>query len=428
MNILVFSEAAWDNKNSFGNTVSNFFEGTCWKQDFFSNFYCRNQMPDNSCKVNYYNLSAIDIVKSAIKGRIKGKQFSSSEVIVQKEFLDKAHTSEQKNIDKIHNGSHHFVYFVHELIWMSKIWMNKDFKRFVDINKPDVLFAFATSSFILWPLVQYLKKKTNCKVVLLVADDEYGRIEKLPFLRRCYLKPLLIECILRADLLYGISDEMSELYRERFNKSVSTLYKGCDLSLAPKEYLNTPIRMVYAGNLLWGRADILGELAKILDKINQDGQIAQLEIYTGTTITTELSAKLNKSQSSKIMGSRPYSEIKDIMHDADIVLHVESFDPKQEELVKYSFSTKIIDCLQSGNVILGIGPKDIASIKYLKKIDGALVIDDQSAIHSTIEKLLKDLEQLPLLAARSNRYAHEYHEIHNVQNKFRNELQELIER
>ncbi len=46
------------------------------------------------------------------------------------------------------------------------------------------------------------------------------------------------------------------------------------------------------------------------------------------------------------MGPRSYDEIKHIMHEADVVLHVESFDEKSIETVKYSFSTKIIDCLQ----------------------------------------------------------------------------------
>lgn len=67
------------------------------------------------------------------------------------------------------------------------------------------------------------------------------------------------------------------------------------------------------------------------------------------------------------MGPRSYDEIKHIMHEADVVLHVESFDEKSIETVKYSFSTKIIDCLQSGSQILGVGPSGIASIEYLKK-------------------------------------------------------------
>lgn len=73
MNVLVFSEASWDDKNSFGNTVSNFFSGKVWEEDRFCNFYARKQMPDNTLLVDYYNLSAFDIVKGILRLRIRGK-------------------------------------------------------------------------------------------------------------------------------------------------------------------------------------------------------------------------------------------------------------------------------------------------------------------------------------------------------------------
>ena len=80
MNILVFSEAAWNDENSFGNTVSNFFYGNVWKQDSFSNFYARKKMPNNKVSVSYCNLSAVDILKGVFKFHIEGKQFTSEEI------------------------------------------------------------------------------------------------------------------------------------------------------------------------------------------------------------------------------------------------------------------------------------------------------------------------------------------------------------
>ena len=43
MNILIFDEASWDDRNSFGNTVSNFFCGKAWNDDNFCNFYARKK-------------------------------------------------------------------------------------------------------------------------------------------------------------------------------------------------------------------------------------------------------------------------------------------------------------------------------------------------------------------------------------------------
>lgn len=424
MNILIFSEAAWDDKNSFGNTVSNFFCGTIWKNDAFFNFYVRNQLPDNKANVCYYQLSAVDIIKGILKLKIQGKMFSSSDISNQTR-LSFDHEREQRMIDRLHKNKNEVVYYAHELIWRSKVWLNKNFDTFIDRKKPDILFAFAQSPYILWPLIQYLKNHTTCKVVLLLADDVYGGYDHCAFYRRGYLKRELKKCILAADKLYGISDEMSELYVKRFGKRVTTLYKGCDLSFEPKQYLNQPLRFVYAGNLLWGRDDTLAQVAEALEKINQGGQKAVLEIYTGTTITEQNRQKLEKGKSSQILGSRSYEEIKQIMHEADVVLHVESFEEKQKDAVRHSFSTKIIDCLQSGSQVLGIGPDGISSIEYLKKVDGAVVIDQQDQVGYVVEELIQKNKMLEN-AKLTRQYALQKHELNSVQEKLRDEFEKLL--
>ena len=421
MKILFVSQAAWDDKNSVGNTLSNWFEGDLWKNYEFLHFYTRKQNPHNRINATYYNLSAIDIIKGILKFKIRGKVFSNLNKnfeIIETSQLNK----EINQIDKLHSATNKkdFIYFLHEQVWNSKIWFNKSFKKFLD--KPDILFCFATNQYILLPIVKYLKKHTNCKIVLFIADDVYGAIDNVAWYRQCYLRKEFEKCIEYSDKLYAVSEEMCELYEQRFNKPVEVLYKGCDLSTEPKGFLNEPIKIVYAGNLYYGRDDTLAELAKALEKINSTKTVAKLEIYTGATITSEIERKLNIVGSSEIMGSRPYNEIKEIMKNADIVLHVESFEEKQKELVKYSFSTKIIDCLQSGNVVLGIGPSNIASIEYLKKIDGAFVIDDMDNIFDSISKILNEKNILNENAKKTRDFAKENHELTVVREKLKEDL------
>ena len=425
MNIFVFSEAAWDDKNSFGNTVSNFLCGEAWRKDNFCNFYSRKKIPDNKIVASYYNLSAIDIVKGMLNARIKGRTFKTENIDLEQESMGFAQDKEKKNIDKLHQTKNEFIYYGHEQVWRSRLWLNRYFKDFIAENAPDILFAFATSPYILWSLIHYLKKHTTCKVVLLVADDVYGNYDHCAFYRRGYLKRELKKCILAADKLYGISEEMSELYEKRFGKPVTTLYKGCDLSADPKQYLNHPLRFVYAGNLLWGRDDTLAQVAEALEKLNKDSQKAILEIYTGTTITEQIRQKLEKGKNSQILGSRSYEEIKQIMHEADVVLHVESFEEQQKDTVRYSFSTKIIDCLQSGSQVLGIGPAGISSIEYLKKVDGAVVIDQQGQVGYVVEELIQKNKILEN-AKQTRQYALQKHELNSVQEKLRDEFEKLL--
>ena len=424
MNILFFSQAAWDNKNSVGNTFSNLFEGDIWSNDMFFHMFARKKVPDNRIKAYYYHISAADIVRGLLKNQNKAQE-SFEEGGHKQASVENADQKEQRHIDNLHKGNHEFLYYLHEAVWRSRLWRDKQFDRFIKKASPDILFAFATSPYILWPLIQYLKKHTTCKVVLLVADDVYGSYDRCAFYRRGYLRRELENCILAADKLYGISDEMSELYANRFGRPVATLYKGCDLTMEPKQYLNQPLRFVYAGNLLWGRADTLAQVAEVLEKINQDGQKAVLEVYTGTTVTEELRQRLEKDSTSRIMGSRPYEEIKRILHEADVVLHVESFEKKQQDTVRYSFSTKIIDCLQSGAQVLGIGPAGIASIEYLKKVDGAAVIDRQERVMEAVEDLIRQ-GTMPENAKRTRQYALQKHERNAVQEKLRNDFETLL--
>lgn len=427
MNIFVFGEAAWDDKNSFGNTISNFLCGDVWRDDKFCNFYARKQMPDNRIDASYYNLSAVDIIKGIIRFQIRGCRFQTDQIHSEQQTADDAHEKEQKHIDKLHQSKNEFIYWGHELIWRSRVWLNRYFDSFIAENRPDIFFAFAQSPYILWPLIQYLKKHTKCKVVLLIADDVYGSYKNSAWYRKGYLKREFKKCMMVADKLYGISDEMSELYAKRFGKPVTTLYKGCDLSQEPKQCLNKPLRFVYAGNLLWGRDDTLGMVAQALEKLNKDGIMATLEVYTGTTITPQIQDKLNRGDSARIMGSRPYDEIKRIMHEADVVLHVESFEEEAIETVRYSLSTKIIDCLQSGTQVIGIGPGEVASIRYLRKVDGAMVIDEQERIEQVVVTLINNQEQMLANARKTRSYAMQKHELGNVQKKLRKEFAELLD-
>ena len=422
MNVLVVGEGIWDDKNSYGNTLSNFFGGPVWENDRFYNFYARSTNPSNKLSVEYFSVTDFDIIKSVFRFKVRSKQFDSSEIT-------KSDHKEAEMINHIHAAKNRDpIYFIHELIWNSHLWLNQDFKQFVKDCKPDIMFAFLATTSLLLPVMSYLKNNTDCKLVLFCADENYQNIAlKSPFYRRCYLKKDFVSCIRMADCVYTISEEMSDYYKNEFQINSKVLRKGCEFEKEPKHGLNEPLRFVYAGNLMWGRDDTLARVARTIEKINQNGLKAKLEIYSGTPITPELEKKLNIPDASELMGKRPYDEIKNILHDADVVLHVESFEPEAIELVKYSFSTKITDCLQSGSLVLGIGPKNIASIEYIKKVDGAIAVDEISHIEEKIAEIVNKKDTLAENALLTRQYALNHHEITKVQSGLREDFQHLID-
>ena len=421
MNILVFSGGTWDDTKENGNTFSNFFNGKVWENDNFFNIYLRKSIPNNPVCKNYFQLPASDMIKYYFKPNKIGKK-----IILENNYRDNLVTeiksNEQKYINIIHTYSLSFIYNLMNHIYRKQKWLNDALKNYIKTANPDIFFAFATNVSILKPTIEYIKKNTTAKIVLFISDDFYESYSKKIITERNKLKKEFSDIISMADKIYGITDELCNKYSKLFNKNIEILHKGCSFDYNIKNKTNNPIKFVYAGNLLYGRAKILSKIAKAIEKSNTiNSKKAMLEIYTGTAVTDKLKQQLNITNSSIIMGKREYNAIKKIENEADYVLHVESFDKKQIETVKFSFSTKIIDCMQCGSCFVAIGPKQIASIKYVKKVPGVHVITNINMIEDEIIALINSQDTYQN-AKKIREFAKQNLEITKNQQKLRDTL------
>lgn len=71
--------------------------------------------------------------------------------------------------------------------------------------------------------------------------------------------------------------------------------------------------------------------------------------------------------------SVPTDKVSDVQRQADILVYAESFDKSRRSLVRQSFSTKIVDYLNSSRSIFAVGLNDVASIDYFIKNNSAVV-------------------------------------------------------
>jgi len=424
MNIMIFNENVWSNHIASGNTLSNFFDGNAFKNDHFYNIYMRESIPDNDVCKNYYRMTLLDMIKNNFTKEKIGEKIiisNGSQKNNRKAF------NERKYIDFIHKYSMKSIYNFANGVYRKKKWLNKSFKKYIEESKPDIFFAFLTNVSILKPICEYIHCNTRAKIVLYVADDIYDTYNSKKGITRKKLKKEFSEVVDIADKIYGITDELCNEYSKIFNKKIDLLYKGCTFEYPVKNNINNVIRFVYAGNLFYGRDEILSKVANAIDKNNSNNsQKAILEIYTGATITDELMKKLNIGNSSVIKGKKDYNEIKKIMNNAEYNLEVESFEHNQIKYVKYSFSTKIIDCLQSGSASIAIGPSVISSIKYMKKIPGVFVIESINDIETEIVKLINNKNEILKNAISTREYAINNHDINKNQAKIRQDFINLI--
>jgi len=418
MKILTISNAAWDDCNSVGNTQSNWFSG--WDDLELYSMYTRQRPPNNMCCSHYYSVTIKDILKHLFCWKAIGEEFEISS-----ESQLESSNIESRAVSGIKGWKKNVLQFLIEIIYSSQIWLNRKMKVYLQGVDPDIVFCFAIAEPFRYNVLKYIKAHSGAKIVMWIADDVYGQAQnKGEVMRRIYLRRYH-RLFSMADKLYGVSEMLCNEYSQIFNRSIIPLYKGCEFSPC-REVLNTPLQMVYAGNLLYGRDSTLAKIAEQLKILNQTASKIQLFIYSTTAVPKDTLVKLNIKGSSQLCGAKPYKEILEIMNKADIALHVESFDENQIKKVRLSFSTKIIDCMQSGAVMMVIGPRDIASVEYPRSIPGVIVIDELENISHELQKIVEEPSIVLSKAIQLRRYALENHAKKSVQTLLQEDFYLLI--
>lgn len=386
MKILVITLNAWNLSNSTGNTISNLFCKLA-AEDEVANVYCRNEKIDNDICKRYFKITESDILKNVFSSQRCGK------------VINKGSDIQTPGINTTKGGrggmsffkKHRYTSFLllRELIWAIPVWKNERLRGFVRDFAPDIIYMHGHDNLYMHRLLTYCQKITGAKVVMYWADDMYGRKRKAPLgyfyeslLRKCYRKSIGL-----SSLLFGGSLQLCEEYSNLFQKQFVPFFKECkQIRIDENKKVGTTLTIVYAGNLLFGRETIMVRFVKAISQVN-NGSLSPrlcLKIFSNTIPSKESLLYIDDKKNSYYLGCKPYSEVCEEMDKSDMALFIESFDKKNIKSTRLSFSTKIIDCMQSTSAILAIGPKEIASIDYLSKNQLGYIITD---VNELVQKL-----------------------------------------
>lgn len=369
MNILVVSESSWNDKDSLGNSLNNWFED--WDDNFY-HFFVRKVLPNNQIVSEYYNLTANDIVRGLFKFHIKGLTFSRTNLGSIKNDFEKEGIEEQKRIRKVHSKNGQLIYFLNELVWRTKLWFNKSVKGFLEKSHPDIIFALTKSGYVSIPIIKYCKKKYGTKVVVFSADDVYGQYLKCKWYRKRYLVRSVKWLLTNANRVYCCSPMMVDYYNWKFGIESSWLSKGCNFNNIIPDKSNDSITILYAGNLLYGRDETLLLIAKAISETECKDVKFVLSVLTTSTDNDILVALETNYDFVRVEKNVDYIEVEKRMNKSHYVLVAESFNNKYLNQTKYSFSTKISDAIQSGSGIIAVGSNEASTIDFLSKIDGVI--------------------------------------------------------
>jgi hypothetical protein len=233
-------------------------------------------------------------------------------------------------------------------------------------------------------LSQEIGKKFKIRVFPHFMDDfpstNYRSL--LSIVYRGYFQNKIKEIIIQSPACFCISDAMCDVYRKRYNYSEffplmnsvenyneRTNIKGSSLT-------KSKIIITYAGGLHLNRYETLMKFCQHLT--NFPDILYELKIYTSERDWAFYKDKFTQFKDVSYGGFLKKCEIMSVICNSDILLHVESFDPFIQNYTMYSISTKIPEYLSSGNIIVAIGPKNIASISYLSINKVAYIIDNMN--------------------------------------------------
>lgn len=420
--LLVITVNAWSDRTASGNTISNHLGG--WDKSKLANLYLRNDEIDNDCCNTYFKIDEKDILTSFFSKKDLGIEILIGNEGKSRSIQKKIRTLKIKNfLIRIRPT---IILFLREIYWKVGFRKKSKLDYFLKKTAPEVIHIHCSGLFYAHRVLHYCHKITNAKIVVFFGDENYSYKSYWPLslLYQFILRYWIRKTISISSINYAATQELSNYYSKISGKKFKILHKGVSVLKPTSRNFSKPIKIVYAGNLLYGRWQTLSLISNAISEVSKVNNEFELEIYTGTPLSAEMSKSLNTNNSS-VLEAISFNEIKKIMDDADIVLHVEAFDKKNIQTTKYSFSTKITDCIQSGNCIMGVGPIELASIKFLKESEGAIIANSYMDIITQFQKVCLDYEIINNYRDKMFDFSKDLFDLDSVRNRFYNDIVEL---
>lgn len=388
-NILVLSVNTWNDEGG-SNTLQNLFKNFNPKNIY--SLYARSDLPNSYFCSHFYQISEINLLK-----KIFNNSVNVGSVVNSKNKKGNTITIQENKIKKIYKSNNNsLLKLFRELLWLTNTWKEDKLEDYIRNANVDSIFVLVSSFIYSNKIALYAKELApRAKLVLYFVDDNYtykaSSKSFFAFIHRYFLRKTLNKLVSQSSNLFVISSKMKKEYDFLFKKKSTLLTKGVRINEIIEYPLNNDkIKLLYVGNLEYGRFEEIMYLANCVNETNKKfGNSIQFDIYTQTEQPNHLIEKFNSFKNCKINNAIPYSQVKDLQTRYDILLYVESFKNKNVRATRLSFSTKVTDYLSSGKPIWAIGPEEIASIEYFKKNNCAFVTSSRNIIKNDLENIVK---------------------------------------
>lgn len=269
------------------------------------------------------------------------------------------------------------------MIEQSPIIADREFLRQIDGFSPNVVYTMGGDFYVhKWAL--YFAKRYDIPIVMHYMDNwretSYTNGKCVLWIKRM-LDRQLEKIEARMDCGLVISQAMADAYQAKYHHEYKALMNTVP-QLKISSIAHSTLNFVYAGGLHVGRHKSLHILAEFACKIES----VRVIVYTSVNDRNMYEA-LYPNDNVIFKSYVPHERMNEVFEEADVMLHIESFDERVIEFTRYSLSTKIPEYMASGRPILCYAPQNIASYQYISETDCGVCISDESELSAGINEL-----------------------------------------
>ena len=407
MKVLVVSHNIFSFSSNMGRTLANFFKS--FPCEDIAQLYFHTQIPTTDICKNYFRITDFDVLKKK-KSEI-GTSFAEADV---RKELDSERTDEgvEAQIYQFGRRRSPWIYISRNMLWGLGKWKNNRLKEWIDEFAPDIIFFASGDYTFAYRVAMWVSEYKKIPIVTYVCDDFYfarrKSVSPLYYLNRFDFKTTMKKLFKKHKETVMICDELSRDYKKEFGIKPTTIMTTSALTGAAlkKAVKNEIIKISYIGNLGYKRYLVLAEVGRVLLEL-YGGKIL-IDLYS-TEKRPEITKYLTKENGIDFHGGISAKEVKAVIEETDVLLHVEALDKIRRRKVRYSVSTKIADSLASGKCLLAYGPEEVASMQHLIRNECAIVATSKEELKMALKTALEDSEKREAVCQNAVKTAQKYH-------------------
>ena len=405
--ILIISHNPLTTYESMGKTFSTLLGS--FASDEICQLYIYPTIPNlDSCN-SYFRITDKDVLQSYYSFRVRGRIVEPN--MAQSEMFENA---EDEQLYRNPNNKKSSIMLARDLMWKCSRWYNAELKSWLEEQKPDCIFAAPGAAMFLYDIAMKISKELQIPIASYLCDEFYFIEETGTALRKerlRLLKKKIEEYMSKTTHVITICDELKDLYTSRFHRPMTTIMTGSSFPISKNvRVAEKPTSITYLGNIRCNRYKSIAEIGRALTELNSEGGTDyHINVYTGEK-DKQILGELRTVETIHLKGFVSGKKFYDVLHNAEFLLHTESFEEDYIEAVKNSVSTKIADSLGSGVPLLAYGPSCIASMGHLIRNDCAITITEEKDLKSSLRKAFLDKSLREKKAKKGLSVAMKYHE------------------